>query len=308
MILQGEPHAFYLPFQLINPASVASERDLFVGAVNSVIEGFVPTRVQAQLAHRQEPLWRQQRSERVLEERAGLLLDCSLNPLVLAGRSLTDGQVLRHAMDVLLFCRPPSAHVSLGAASGIVDLVAAQKARHVANVWAVRPSLPDWQQLSLYQDAACCLIDVSRKRMVQDASLASVAVEGREVPQNALLALGRRLRQEGSPAFELIQALDQQPMLTLDRAGKVMGCSGRTLQRTLQPLGLSLPRVRLAGHLLRGMRLLVQGGKLTDVAMEAGFFDYPHFARTLLRSSGFSPQTYQRALSWLDVPRLQALY
>lgn len=305
----GRAVAFHLAYQLIDPYSVADERTLFARAVNSVIDGFVPADTYVRLASRRESDWRVHRSERDLEERARLLIDHSLNPVALAGKALPSVQALKAVSDMFFLNNAVAVKTRLNVVGDDVEITRDTFTAHALDDEdEPEPSLA-WAHLSLCQDAVACLIDVTRQKVNEARVVASALPEGSPAPSrpNALLSLGRCLGQQGSAVFSLLEALEGDVALTPDGAARAMGCSSRTLQRHLQTMDLSLPRIRLATRLLRSLHLMAQGVSLSDTAAEAGFFDYPHFARTFRRSSGFLPTTYQRVLSVLDVPRFQMM-
>jgi AraC-like DNA-binding protein len=327
---QRDPVAFHLAYQLIDPAGVSSERGMFAQAVNSVIDGFVPARDYVQLASRHEASWRQSRSEQALEERARLLIDCSLNPVALAGRSLRDVQALQKVSNLFHSHEALVVKTKLNLVGNAVEIIRdtqsalpgdvaprpARRGRGPAGghggglQMEAPPPVLAWEQLSVCQDAVACLIDVTRQMIGQpDADALQQAKVGTSAPRGAgaLTKLGQRLGQQHTAVFALIQALEEDPALTLEDAAKALGCSNRTLQRHLQAFGVSLPRTRLAANLLHAIRLLAEGRSLNDCAHEAGFFDYPHFARTFKRSCGFLPSSYQGMLNVLHLPKLQSL-
>jgi AraC-like DNA-binding protein len=305
---QCKPLAFHMAYQLIDPASVANERALFARAVNSVIDGFVPASDYVQLASRHESAWRSQRSERALEEAARLLIDCSLNPVTLVCKASPNLQALKQVSAQFFLNDAMGVKLRMNVVDDAVESMRdTQLAVPRGITFHVVPLA--WEHLTLSHDAVACLIDVTRQKIGEPHKQACSS--GKGLPalwgMAALLSLGHRMGQQDTAVFNLFEALEEAPLLTIHDAGKAVGCSGRTLQRQLQPMGLSLPRIRLASNLLRGIGLMTDGCDLSEAAVTAGFFDYPHFARTFKRSSGLLPTTYQRILGMLDVPRLQEM-
>ena len=308
MSKQCKPVAFHLAYQLIDPASVANERALFARAVNSVIDGFVPASAYVQLASHHESAWRLQRSERALEETARMLIDCSLNPVALAGKALPNVQALKQVSDLFFLNEAMVVKTRMNVVGDAVEIM--RDTQLAAPCTVVSHAVPlAWAHLSLCQDAVACLIDVTRQKIGESHKQARPSGKGLPALWGvaALLSLGHRLGQQDTAIFNLFEALEEASVLTIKDAAKALGCSSRTLQRQLQPMGLSLPRIRLASNLLRGIGLMAEGSDLSEAAVTAGFFDYSHFARTFKRSSGFLPTTYQRILGMLDVPRLQEM-
>lgn len=296
--------AFHLPFQLISPDSLVCEKRLFVQAVHHVVEGFVPIQRYLHVATSQEPIWRRHRSERALEEKASMLVTCSLNPIAVAGKSVTTLQNLRDAS--MLFFGNEALAVTTQVNVVGDSLAVSRRARQVSKEMA-QPAPPRlWEQLSLCQDAIACLLDVMRQRMgaASEVQREPAVVPRMQASRGDLLTLGRLLNQQNSPLHALLSLLEVHPTYSLGKAAAELGCSTRTLQRQLHPLGLSYPRVRLANSLLRSVHHMAKGKGLSEVAAEADFYDYPHFARVFKRSTGLSPLIYRQVLNHICLDTL----
>lgn len=313
MFAGSESAAFHLTHQLLDRRSVDSARIMFARAVGCVVEGFVPIDAYLRTAVREEPGWRRQRSERELEERARLLLAHSLNPVAVVGQRLPSVQALQDVANRFFSneAYPLRTRVQMVGASLHVAYDSAML-DHTAATAAARSAPPParasrggpqqlLQNLTLNQDAIACLVDVLRQQIGSrtapgNPQPAAVRPPAEAADPNPFRALSRSLGQENSPVYLLASLLYAFPGMSLAEAAAELGCSARTLQRQLHPLGLSFPRVRLAGSVLRSLQLLGEGGSLSQVAVDAGFYDYPHYARIIKRSTGLSPQVIQGVL------------
>jgi AraC-like DNA-binding protein len=287
----GTPVGYHMVYQLFDGGTVLEEPALFSQSLNAVLDGFVPIE---DLAHQSMPHFAPY-AEDTMESRARLLIRLSLNPMSLIFRAMPNLQVLPQVFN--MFGANP--------ALGIRNQVEMVGSDDIAISYDVKVPLTP-QVSSLCREAVSCLFDVTRRYIQGDLPLPPQEPMA-PLGFDTLLSLGRTLNQQNAPAFELIEVLKERPDVHADAAAAALGCSGRTLQRQLQARSLSLPRLRLAGNLLRGVGLLCRGGSLSHVAADAGFSDYSHFARTLGRSCGIRPTSFQSALALLDTSRLQTM-
>lgn len=87
----------------------------------------------------------------------------------------------------------------------------------------------------------------------------------------------------------------------IDRIGRRLGISRRTLQRHLESHGTSFNALLRRAAVARASALLRAGSSATDVALELGYADPAHFSRAFRGWTGRPPRHWQRS-SWPAAP------
>jgi len=114
-----------------------------------------------------------------------------------------------------------------------------------------------------------------------------------------------KLRSElglGAGVSEAIACLHETPGASLDETARRLHSSRRSLQRELQREGVSFRTLRQAVRVTLAAQLLRASDRsLTELALEAGFFDSAHFTRAFGAACGVTPSAYR---SWCRPARL----
>ncbi len=92
--------------------------------------------------------------------------------------------------------------------------------------------------------------------------------------------------------------LYEEPWADLLMSAKNLACSGRSLQRVLQTMGLGFANLRMAIRLnMVGDAIRMSDESLTRIAQSAGFFDAAHMDRSWKQATGISPSQYRKLLT-----------
>ena len=109
-----------------------------------------------------------------------------------------------------------------------------------------------------------------------------------------LLPLVRDLGMDRSAMHDLVAVIDGDLEIGIDDAARRLHMSTRALQRVLKQHGVGFSEIRMACRLVRAARLLRESRMpITDIALESGFFDAAHFARSFAMSAGVSASQYR---------------
>lgn len=113
-------------------------------------------------------------------------------------------------------------------------------------------------------------------------------------PALELLRLGAAGGMTSALIYELLALLSEDLSTSITAAATRLRMSTRRLQRELQKNELVFPEVRTACRLLKAAHLLrTSRCSVTEVALDCGFFDSAHFARSFVVSTGVSATEYR---------------
>jgi AraC-like DNA-binding protein len=137
-----------------------------------------------------------------------------------------------------------------------------------------------------------CKFRILRRKVKAQARLIAVLVDQLSTVQAIPLQLPSPLDPR---ALRLADALSRDPSNSapLEQICRSAGASKRTLERLFQQeTRLSLGRWRQQLRLLRSLQLLAGGGKITHVALEAGYSTPSAFIAMFRKILGITPGRY----------------
>lgn len=127
---------------------------------------------------------------------------------------------------------------------------------------------------------------------VVDWMLREVAARGGAEPPpqpRSMAECARYLGAERGAALEAMQVLESCGDLSSPALASALGVGLRTFERELQSEDLNPRLLRMAARMQRAMRLLPSQKSLASVAVEAGFSDQAHMARSFKTACGMAP-------------------
>lgn len=113
---------------------------------------------------------------------------------------------------------------------------------------------------------------------------------------NLGISMGGALERRQDQLPPLVQELMKRACThqSIDDICKELGVSRRTFERRFRAVMNETPQqFRLKCRLVKAKQLLVDGGKVIEVAEECGFNDQSHFSRAFSKFTGLSPKKFQ---------------
>lgn len=151
-------------------------------------------------------------------------------------------------------------------------------------------------------DAGFALADLSAplERSIQEALLASDSIPALVARLDAILLAalgGATLHPQLRLAMEVIR--ESRGALSAGEVSRAVGYSEKQMGRLFrQHLGTGVKTFSRIVRVNHAMRLLESGAaRISDVAVEAGYFDQPHLVHDFQALCGTSPQDYLRGMS-----------
>lgn len=140
-----------------------------------------------------------------------------------------------------------------------------------------------------------CVVQTLKKTIYSQRHLIHVLIDQLRAIQVVPLQLPRP---SDARALRVAEAMladpsDRRPLLEVCKAA---GGSKRTIERVFRrDVGMTLGNWRQQLRLMQGMRVLAEGAKVTDAAMEAGYSTPSAFISMFRKALGTSPMLYFRA-------------
>ena len=146
--------------------------------------------------------------------------------------------------------------------------------------------------LDRFEDPEACLL-VSLANT--DAIARAVLIGQRRRAPPSFAAVADKLGVGASAAGEVARVLESEGRMPVSSVARILGCNQRTLQRQLKAEGLTAEAIRQACMLVWASNRLRDDASLTEIAMDAGYFDLAHMNRAFRTACGIPPSALRRS-------------
>lgn len=140
------------------------------------------------------------------------------------------------------------------------------------------------------------LFGASEHKLVDQILGSHDIIQKAAIMNEFLLSQFRTKTNNSRLSFTVNQIKQYQGLLSIDRLARITGFSERQLERSFySEIGLSPKSFSRIIRFQNALRLAEKAKSLTDLALNAGYYDQAHFTREFTDISGQSPRNYFRA-------------